>query len=95
MGTFRGVYTALVTPFVDNQVDLQGFETLCRRQIENGISGLIHISTLGNEYFIHDERNNLLIGEKTGTKFKIGTALKVKLIKSLPNEKKIDFTIVK
>ena len=63
--------------------------------IENGISGLIHISTLGNEYFIHDERNNLLIGEKTGTKFKIGTALKVKLIKSLPNEKKIDFTIVK
>ncbi len=42
------------------------------------IDGLIHISTLGDEYFTYDEKQQKLIGEK-GTRFGLGDVLMVKV----------------
>jgi len=44
-----------------------------------GGDGLVPISTLGSEYFSHDEAAHALIGEKSGTQFTVGDRLKLKL----------------
>ena len=43
----KGVFTALVTPFKEDEVDLDCFEKLCIRQIEAGVSGLVPCGTTG------------------------------------------------
>ena len=57
------------------------------------IQGLIHISSLGNEYFIHKEKKNILIGEKSKKVYKVGDKINVKLVSAFPSEKKIDFIL--
>ncbi|MEM6909807.1 MAG: ribonuclease R [Pseudomonadota bacterium] len=44
-----------------------------------GGDGLVPISTLGREYFRHDEAAQALIGEDTGTSYAAGDRLKLKL----------------
>jgi 4-hydroxy-tetrahydrodipicolinate synthase len=44
---FKGVITALVTPFRDNQVDEAAFRRLIERQIEHGVHGLVPVGTTG------------------------------------------------
>ncbi|MBN9550762.1 MAG: 4-hydroxy-tetrahydrodipicolinate synthase [Alphaproteobacteria bacterium] len=43
----NGAITALPTPFKDGEVDLKGLERLVRRQIEQGINGLVPCGTTG------------------------------------------------
>jgi len=57
------------------------------------ISGLIHISTL-DDYYIYDERKNILIGEKTGRIFRIGDLVKAKVINANKISGEIDFELV-
>ena len=44
---FAGVFTALVTPFRDGQVDEAAFRALVERQIAAGIDGLVPVGTTG------------------------------------------------
>jgi ribonuclease R len=62
---------------------------------EEPIQGLVHISSLGNEYFIHNEKKNILVGDKSRKIFKVGDKIKVKLQRSYPSERKIDFVLSK
>ena len=53
---FRGTYTALVTPFNNDQVDEPSFERLIEFQIENGITGIVPVGTTGESPTLdHDE----------------------------------------
>ncbi len=56
------------------------------------ISGLIHISTL-NDYYIHDEKMNMLVGSNTGRTFKIGDKLKAKIASADKAKGIIDFVL--
>jgi len=56
------------------------------------ISGLVHISTL-DDYYIYDERKNILVGERTGRIFKIGDILKVKVLRADKITGEIDFEL--
>lgn len=47
---------------------------------ETGADGFIPISTLGGDYYIHDEVTHSLIGERTHITFHIGQRVDVKLI---------------
>ncbi len=47
-----------------------------------GGDGLVPISTLGDEYFRHDEASQSLIGENSGTTYSSGDRLKLKLAES-------------
>lgn len=42
-----GVFTALVTPFTDGEVDLAVFRALCDRQLDAGVAGLVPCGTTG------------------------------------------------
>ncbi|MCA3632179.1 MAG: ribonuclease R [Methylobacterium sp.] len=49
-----------------------------------GADGLVPISTLGEERFIHDEAAHALVGQRTGESFRLGDAVKVRLVEALP-----------
>ncbi len=46
---------------------------------ESGASGLIPIKTLGEEYFDHDEPGQALVGRRTGTTWRLGDRVRVRL----------------
>lgn len=44
---FRGTYTALVTPFKNDEIDVEAFERLIEDQIAAGITGIVPVGTTG------------------------------------------------
>lgn len=58
------------------------------------VDGLVHIATIGNDYYIYDPIHHRLIGERTGVKYALGMAVKVQVAKVNTDELKIDFNLV-
>jgi ribonuclease R len=51
---------------------------------ETGADGLAPVSTLGGEYYVHDERSHALVGERTGRRWPLGLAVTVRLAEATP-----------
>ncbi len=51
---------------------------------ETGADGLIPVSTLGDEYFVHDDRAHALVGERTGRRWRLGRQVSVRLREATP-----------
>ena len=51
---------------------------------ETGAEGLLPARSLGFEYFRHDEKKHALIGDRSGTAYKLGDRLAVKLMEAAP-----------
>jgi ribonuclease R len=51
---------------------------------ETGADGLAPISTLGGEYFIHDDHTHALVGERTGARWRLGREVEVRLREATP-----------
>jgi ribonuclease R len=54
------------------------------RLAETGADGLVPISSLGEEYFRHDERSHALVGERTGAQWRLGRDVEVRLKEATP-----------
>jgi ribonuclease R len=54
------------------------------RLAETGADGLAPVSTLGDEYFVHDERTHSLVGERTGQRWRLGAKVEVRLREANP-----------
>jgi ribonuclease R len=54
------------------------------RLAETGADGLVPVSSLSDEYFVHDERLHALVGERTGQRWRLGTQVRVKLLEATP-----------
>ncbi len=54
------------------------------RLTDTGADGLIPVSSLGQEYFIHDDQLHALIGERTGARWRLGRRVTVKLKEATP-----------
>ncbi len=54
------------------------------RLSETGADGLVPVSSLGGEYFIHDDRAHALVGERTGRRFRLGARVEVRLTEATP-----------
>lgn len=57
------------------------------------IDGLVHISSLENDYYHFDEVKQCLVGEAMGKRYRLGDPLKVKVAGVNLDERKIDFTL--
>ncbi|MBX9616439.1 MAG: ribonuclease R [Caulobacteraceae bacterium] len=51
---------------------------------ETGADGLVPVSSLGNEYFTHDDRAHALVGERSGQRYTLGRRVEVKLKEATP-----------
>jgi ribonuclease R len=51
---------------------------------ETGADGLVPVSSLGGEYFHHDEKQHALIGERSGQRWTLGRTVEVKLKEATP-----------
>jgi ribonuclease R len=49
-----------------------------------GADGLIPVSSLGDEYFIHDDRAHALVGERSGRRWRLGRIVEVRLLEATP-----------
>ena len=63
-------------------------------ELPNTIEGLIHVSQLKNDYFHFVETHLALVGERTGTIYKIGQAVKIKVTKADVDTREIDFELL-
>lgn len=57
------------------------------------VDGLVHITSLDDDYYIVDDKNYRLYGSSSGREYKLGASIKVKLIRVDRNENLIDFVI--
>ncbi len=51
---------------------------------ETGADGLVPVSALGDEYFVHDDRAHALVGQRTGQRFRLGAGVEVRLREAAP-----------
>ena len=54
------------------------------RLTDTGADGLVPVSTLGDEYFVHDERLHALVGERSGERWPLGKRVDVRLREATP-----------
>lgn len=59
------------------------------------IDGLVHVATLGDDYYLYEPFKHRMIGEHTREVFRLGDELQVALIKVDVDDKKIDLKIVR
>jgi len=58
---YKGVYTALVTPFKDGAVDYAAFDCLLERQLEAGVHGVVPLGSTGEAATLSaDERAEII-----------------------------------
>ncbi|WP_244609975.1 ribonuclease R [Lampropedia puyangensis] len=55
------------------------------------VEGLVHITELGGEYFRYDEARQELRGERTGTRYAVGTRMRIQVSRVDLDARKIDF----
>lgn len=63
-------------------------------QLDNTVEGLIHVSSIIDDYYEFNERNHTLTGRHSGRKFSIGGEVRVQLVRVDTDEAKIDFELV-
>ncbi|HPG34647.1 MAG TPA: RNB domain-containing ribonuclease, partial [Lentimicrobium sp.] len=63
-------------------------------ELPNTVEGLVHISTIADDYYEFNDRNYTLIGTHTGRKFSIGDQVQVQLVSVDTDAAKIDFELV-
>ncbi|WP_375455689.1 ribonuclease R [uncultured Methylobacterium sp.] len=51
---------------------------------QTGADGFVPISTLGSDYFRHEEGRHALVGARTGETFRLGDTVEVKLVEAAP-----------
>ncbi len=62
--------------------------------LPNGIEGLVHVSSMADDYYLFDDKNYTLSGEHTRKVFKIGDKLRVQLVRASLEDRQIDFELV-
>ena len=58
------------------------------------VEGLVHISNLGQDYYHFDPTSHQLKGERSGTNFRLGDSVKIKVARVDLDEKKMDFELI-
>jgi ribonuclease R len=48
---------------------------------ENSVDGMVHVSELGDDYYIYDERRHRLVGERTSRVWRLGDEIEVRLVR--------------
>ena len=58
------------------------------------VEGLVHVSELGADYFHFDEAGHVMVGERTGRRFRLADRVRIKVMRADLETNKIDFRLV-
>ena len=58
---FKGVFTALITPFKDNKIDFHALEGLIEKQIIAGVSGFVVLGTTAETPALNEQEKEEII----------------------------------
>ncbi len=58
------------------------------------VEGLVHVSELGTDYFHFDEAGHVMVGERTGRRFRLADRVRVRVMRADLETNKIDFRLV-
>ncbi|MGL5512867.1 MAG: RNB domain-containing ribonuclease, partial [Sporomusa sp.] len=64
-------------------------------EIPNGVEGLVHVSSLDDDYYQYVEEQYALIGERTSNIYRIGGNVRIIVAKANPAERTIDYVLSK
>jgi ribonuclease R len=61
---------------------------------DTGADGYVPISSLGNDYYHHVEAAHALIGARTGTGYRLGDTVEVRLLEAIPSAGALRFEML-
>lgn len=64
------------------------------RLVETGADGFVPASSIGHEYFYHDEVRQALVGEDTGLAYRLGDPVEVRLVEAIPTAGALRFEML-
>jgi ribonuclease R len=64
------------------------------RLIETGADGFVPASSIGREYFYHDEARHALVGEDTALAYRLGDLVEVRLVEAIPTAGALRFEML-
>lgn len=62
-------------------------------ELNNGVEGLVHVTALVDDYYIHDEEQYTLRGERRGNSYRLGDRVRVEVLSVNVKERTIDFVL--
>ena len=57
------------------------------------VEGMLHVRDLNDDYYVFDEKQYSLVGERKGKRLRLGDAVTVKVAKVTPERRQIDFIL--
>ena len=60
---------------------------------DTGVSGLIHVTQLPNDYYHFDSARREMAGERRGLRFRLGDRLRVQVLRASMEERKVDLRL--
>jgi ribonuclease R len=64
------------------------------RLVETGTDGFVPASSIGREYFYHDEARHALVGEDTGLAYRLVDPVEVRLVEAIPTAGALRFEML-
>jgi ribonuclease R len=64
------------------------------RLTETGADGFVPASSIGHEFFFHDEVRQALVGEDTGLAYRLGDPVEVRLVEAIPTAGALRFEML-
>ena len=62
-------------------------------ELDNGVEGLVHVSSMVNDYYNYVEERYALVGERNNHAYCLGDTVEVKLVRANVEERNIDFIL--
>ena len=62
-------------------------------ELDNGVEGLVHVSSLTDDYYDYIEGQYALIGQHLGNRYRLGDQVKIQVLQVDVAERKIDFVL--
>ena len=58
------------------------------------VDGLVHVSSLGDDFYRFKEKEYALVGERKGRRFRLGDRVRVRVARIDREERRVDFVLV-
>ncbi len=62
-------------------------------ELDNGVEGLVHVSTMTNDFYEYKEEQFAMVGEKTQQRYRLGDEVEVLLVRANIEERNLDFVL--